>query len=451
MVKLSPGVGRVFAGLLALGLAAAAVAADLPRRPSLGIELVPAAEPGVRIASVPAGLRWQGPPLHEGDVLTSIGGKPVASPAEVTPLLQALGMGATASLEARRDGTRLGTAARVVPAPIEQPGDFRIDYLTVSVAEGRRRAVLTRPTKGGPHPAVLIIGGLGCYPVDQPFNPNEAQRALAHALTRAGHATLRVETSGAGDSEGAPCAGTGMDTEVAGLVAGLRQLKQRPDIDANRVVILGISMGGIVGPRVAAEEKVAGLLMYEIVGGTSWFEYELENRRRQLALRGEQAPAIHQAVMTRAWCLMQVMVDGQARERVIAARPACERELRYPVGDRYMRDVFAANIPRLYTTLGPIPVRLVYGSADFITSRAQHEGLADAINAAHPGSASFAEIDGMDHWLSRAADPRASFDRAVSQGRFIDQFHDGAAQLAIDWLRQLFRIGAPAVAGQPRP
>ena len=416
--------------LLLLAFAAPSFASELPRRPSLGIELVPAAEPGVRVNTVPDNVRWRGPALQAGDRITTLGGTTVASPAEAAAALRAADQGEAIAITAVRGETTIETSAPLVPHPLERGEGFAIDYATLPLAEGRRRLVLTRPESAGAKPALLMIGGLGCYPADNPFNPDEAQRALTHAATRAGFITLRVEKSGAGDSEGPPCATEPMATEVRGLVAGLRWLKARPDVDPSRVFIVGLSMGGIVGPLAA----VAGLAFFEIVGGTSWFEYELENRRRQLGLRGQTAVQIDAAVRERAWCLMAVMVDGRARAEVIAARPGCERELRYPLGDAYMQDVFAQNIPELFAALDGAPTLVVYGSADFITSRAQGEGVVAAINAAHPGRATFVEIAGMDHWLSQAADQRASFDRAVNQGRFIDRFHPAAATVLVEGL-----------------
>lgn len=411
-----------------------AFAAELPRRPSLGVELVPSAEPGVQVNTVPDGIHWRGPALQVGDRIIALGGTPVGSPAEASAVLRKADRDAPIAITAARGNATVETRALIVAHPLERGEGFAIDYATLPLPEGRRRLVLTRPEKAGPKPAVLMIGGLGCYPADNPFNADEAQRALTHAATRAGFITLRVEKSGAGDSEGPPCAIEPMATEVRGLVAGLRWLRARPDVDRSRVFIVGLSMGGIVGPLVAAEEPITGMALFEIVGGTSWFEYELENRRRQLGLRGQTAEQIDTAVRERAWCLMTVMVDKRPRAEAIAARPGCERELRYPVSDDYMRDVFAQNIPALFAALDGMPTLVVYGSADFVTSSAQGEGLAAAINAAHPGRATFVEIAGMDHWLSRAVDQRASFDRAVNQGRFIDRFHPEAAQMLLAWL-----------------
>jgi hypothetical protein len=419
-------------------------AEELPRRPSIGVELVPAGEPGVRVATAPPGVRWRGAPLQAGDVITSLGGRAVTSPADAAAALRSFDARRAIAIEARRGATTMSTAAPIVPHPREIGDGFSVDYEALTLPEGRRRLVVTRPSRpNNAAPAVLIIGGLGCYPADNPFNPNEAQRAFAHALSAEGYVTLRVEKTGAGDSEGPACASAPMANEVAGLAAGVRWLKAQPYVDARRVTILGLSMGGIVGPLVAREERVAGLAFFEIVGATSWFEYELENRRRQLGLRGQAAAQIDAAVRDRAWCMNEVMIDRRARSEIIAARPACERELRYPVGDAYMQDVFAQNIPELFVSLGGAPMLVVYGGADFITSRAQGEGLVAAVNAAHPASARFVEIPDMDHWLSRAADQRASFNRAVNQGRFIDVFHKDATRVLIAWLRDQ---SSPAVS-----
>jgi uncharacterized protein len=419
--------------------ALAATAAELPRRPALGVEVVPSAQRGASVATIPAHVRWKGPALAVGDTITVIDGKPVASPADVTRMLNDRNLGDEVALEARRGEQSIRTGAAIVEQPRESSDRFAVDYLTLPLPEGRRRLVLLRPHGATPRPAVLMIGGLGCYPADNPFNPNEAQRALTHELSGAGYITLRVEKTGAGDSEGPPCADAPMQAEIDGLAAALRWLKRHPQVDASRVFIVGLSMGGIVGPRVAALEAVAGMAFFEIVGGTSWLEYELENRRRQLGLRDRPAAQIDQMVRDRAWCLNEVMVDRRARAEIIAARPACELELRYPVGDAYMQDVFAQNLPQLFLALKGLPLLVVYGEADFITTRLQGERLVEVINKEHAGSASFVPIAQMDHWLSRAASPQDSFERAAVRGQFVDTFNPAASEVLLGWLSQRVR------------
>jgi len=52
---------------------------------------------------------------------------------------------------------------------------------------------------------------------------------------------------------------------------------------------------------------------------------------------------------------------------------------------------------------------VMYGGADFITSRAEHVSLAEDINAMHPGRATFVEIPELDHYLSHQQSQKASF------------------------------------------
>jgi uncharacterized protein len=397
---------------------------------------------GARVVHVPPNLDAGG--LRAGDRIITFDDVPVASAALAIAALRERKPGSRVAVRWVRDEVEQTGTATIVEHPREQSDGLRIRYDHIDVDGARRRVVLASAEResvdGAPArtPAALIIGGLGCYPADSPFNRNEAQRGLAHALARAGIAALRVEKTGAGDSEGPPCADASMKVEIDGLVAGLRWLKAQPGIDPQRIAIVGLSMGGIVGPRVAAIETVSAMAFFEIVGGTSWFEYELENRRRQLGLRGMSEPEIHAAVLDRAWCMSEVMLSARPRESAIAERAACERELRYPLGDGYMREVFVQNIPQLFLALGPMPTLIVYGSADFVTSRAQGEGLAAMIERAHPGTATFQMIEGMDHWLSRAASTADSFDRAVNRGIFADKLHPEAPALLVRWLQTTF-------------
>ena len=46
------------------------------------------------------------------------------------------------------------------------------------------------------------------------------------------------------------------------------------------------------------------------------------------------------------------------------------------------------------------PVLVIHGSADTIMSQSDSRAIADIVNRAHPGRASYREIEGADHLLS---------------------------------------------------
>jgi dienelactone hydrolase len=88
-----------------------------------------------------------------------------------------------------------------------------------------------------------------------------------HAIGSQGFVTMRVEKSGVGDSQGAPCDSIGYKEELAGYQAALSSLRSHPSVDPDRIYLLGISLGGVFAPLLAAETKVAGVSVYGTSSG----------------------------------------------------------------------------------------------------------------------------------------------------------------------------------------
>jgi hypothetical protein len=92
----------------------------------------------------------------------------------------------------------------------------------------------------------MLIQGCGCGSIEATSKPPIGQPGLIHAIGTLGFVTMRVEKSGVGDSAGAPCGSIGYQQELAGHRAALRALKTHPAVDANRVFLLGISLGCVL-------------------------------------------------------------------------------------------------------------------------------------------------------------------------------------------------------------
>ncbi len=106
-----------------------------------------------------------------------------------------------------------------------------------------------RPLGRGPFPAVLFLHGFTGH-------KSEAHRIFveqARVLAAAGIAALRFDFRGCGDSAGDFSRMT-IAGERADARAALRFLKRRREIDADRVGLLGFSMGGLVGVYTLADE-----------------------------------------------------------------------------------------------------------------------------------------------------------------------------------------------------
>ncbi|MFL5276755.1 MAG: alpha/beta fold hydrolase [Myxococcales bacterium] len=104
--------------------------------------------------------------------------------------------------------------------------------------------ILRRPRDGGRRPLVLLVPGLD--------SSKEELFAIENDFLRRGMATLSID--GPGQSENAPR--FPIRSEWASVIgAVLDGLRGRNDVDRDRVGLMGISMGGIYGPRAAAREK----------------------------------------------------------------------------------------------------------------------------------------------------------------------------------------------------
>jgi pimeloyl-ACP methyl ester carboxylesterase len=109
---------------------------------------------------------------------------------------------------------------------------------------------LTLPPTAGPHPAVVLITGSGAQNRDEEVFGFKVFGRLAEVLTKAGFAVLRCDDRGVGGSTGSTPDSTSADF-AEDVLAELKFLKARADIDKTRIGLLGHSEGGMVAPMVA--------------------------------------------------------------------------------------------------------------------------------------------------------------------------------------------------------
>lgn len=113
---------------------------------------------------------------------------------------------------------------------------------------------LTIPLASGKHPAAILISGSGPQDRDESLAGHKPFHVLADYLTRHGIAVLRYDDRGTAKSTGAFQGATTADfaDDTRGAVA---YLKSRPEIDPNKIVLIGHSEGGIIAPMVAASDN----------------------------------------------------------------------------------------------------------------------------------------------------------------------------------------------------
>jgi pimeloyl-ACP methyl ester carboxylesterase len=409
---------------------------SLPRRVLLGAVAVaaPTGASGVLVRSVIAGSPAEHGGVRGGDIITRVGATDITGVDQFVATMRAEHPGRV-GVVVMRDNSPMTLSVTLLPRPVETAPDFDILYTSVTADAARRRVIVTRPRTPGRHPAVLLVGGIGCFSFDDAGGPPSAYTQVLYHLTRRGFVTVRVEKSGVGDSEGAPCPQVDFDNEAAGYTAALHAMEQYGFVDPARVFLFGHSIGGIEAPMIAEHDStIRGIIAMSTVG-IAWFEYELANLRRQLVLQGVAPDSVDKAMRVKERCMHQLLVERRALTDLLAADSTCRPYVQYPAHYTYMQEVAAQDIASIWREVRA-RVLVVYPTSDFITSEDEHRYLVNAINAMHPGMATFATVQGMDHYLAAEEsmeasikDARPGFSRPFSSAAFpvIDAWLDGVS------------------------
>lgn len=406
----------------------------LPRHAVFGASVV------MKPAGVTAGTVFPQSPAAKGgvlagDVIKSIAGIPVPDIATFLATIHESHANQDVAVNVVRNNSPLVLHVHLAPALDEQDPAVETIYGAIDVDNSLRRTLVTVPRNAtSPRPGVLFIGGIGCYSVDAAANAQDAYLRLSHDLSRAGFATMRVEKSGVGDSQGPPCRDVDFAAESRGYAAALDAFEHDSHVDPNRVYLFGHSIGSVIAPRLALQNRIAGVIVAEAVG-RDWPEYELRNTRRQLELGATPPADVDENLLQKSICMQRLLIEKQPEAQIERTMPECKVPNGvYPVTAAYVQEVAQLNIIQPWTRIDR-PVLVIYGASDFVTEEADHRRITDVVNNAHAGNATLKIIDGMDHHLGVAASPKLAYDNAQSGKP--EPYDTDLSQTIITWLRLL--------------
>lgn len=172
----------------------------------------------------------------------------------------------------RVEGTRAVTIAKPdYSAPANAP--YTAEEVTVRTPTGvTLRGTLTIPVERPSRrlPAIVTITGSGAQERDEALpgvTGYRPFRQIADTLGRRGIAVLRLDDRGAGASDAGPPGPTSADF-ADDVRAALAYLRTRPEIDGERLALVGHSEGGMIAPMVAATDaRLRGIVL---LAGPSW-------------------------------------------------------------------------------------------------------------------------------------------------------------------------------------
>lgn len=432
MTRVSKGVSVRLPFLACLGLLSTlAVAqvdrgAPLPRKVALGAQLADATpeeaksagvDRAVKIAGVLPGLTAEGMALKAGDLIVEFAGQRVATRGSLVGLVRTFEPGKKVTAKVMRDGKVVTLEGTSIGRPKQKEDGFKVVYDQV-VSQGKRiRVIATHPDGTGPFPTIMLIGGIGAYSVDGDF-PSVLYGNVMGPLAKAGFATVRIDKPGQGDSEGPPYPELLFDVELDAYVQALRLAKTLPFVDKSRIALFGHSMGGCFAPLVAADEPVAGVAVSGTLSKT-WYEYWLENTRRQSLLAGASAADVDDEIRRLAPVTHHLFSQGLSIAEIVEKFPqdkgmaqamSPDGKTLSGVGIPFFQQLANKNLPRAWSKTQS-KVLVVYCANDFLSGQADHEFIAELVNKERPGTAQFKLLPDSDHGFNQTSSMKDSMDR----------------------------------------
>jgi uncharacterized protein len=154
------------------------------------------------------------------------------------------------------------SAAKYSPPEYADPDKFTETEVTVGTGQWKLPGTLAMPKGEGPFPAVVLVHGSGANDRDETVEANKPFKDIAWGLASRGIAVLRYEKR----TRQYPneCAAmietfTVEEEAITDALAAVDLLSRTQGIDNNKIFVLGHSLGGLLAPRIAAENgKISG-------------------------------------------------------------------------------------------------------------------------------------------------------------------------------------------------
>ena len=144
-----------------------------------------------------------------------------------------------------------------------KPDTFKERNVSVGDDPYKLPGTLTVPTGKGPFPAVVLVHGTGPSDRDESVGAVKMFRDLAEGLASRGIVVVRYEKrTKLYLSRLSAKPYTADDETVDDAVSAVELLRAQPEVNAQRIFVLGHSLGGYMAARIAEQDgKVAGILV----------------------------------------------------------------------------------------------------------------------------------------------------------------------------------------------
>jgi pimeloyl-ACP methyl ester carboxylesterase len=281
-----------------------------------------------------------------------------------------------------------GVAARALTARNPTDSDVTMPANGFAIA-----GTLTAPPVMGrlKLPTIVLVGGSGPADRDGTVAGIPILSQLAGSLAQQGFLVLRYDRRGIGQSGGRTESATQRDF-AEDLIAVIRWLTRRDDVDNRRVAVVGYGEGGAIALQAAAREKKIASVVVMATAGTSGAELVLEQQRAELD-RLKLPEAERAAKIDLQKRIQAAVIDGKGWE-------ALPEDVRRQADTPWFRSVLTFDpadvMPRVEQ-----PLLIIHGERDTEVRPHHATRLADLARARKKdaGAAEVVQVPGVNHLL----------------------------------------------------
>lgn len=323
-------------------------------------------------------------------------------------------------LDVMREDLASATARTVV---YSNPGDEAVNVPSAGFNLG---ATLTRPTSGtAPRlPAVVLLSGAAADDRDGVLAGVPVIGQLAGAIADAGFVAVRYDKRGYGQSGGrAESATLGDHAEDA--VAIVRWLANRPDIDRNRIVVIGHNEGAWAALLAAGRERRIALVGTLAAPATTGSERVLEQQRH----------ALEQLNLPPAEMVARIDLQSRINAAVATGRgwEGIPVETRRQADTPWFQSLLTFDPARVLRDVRQ-PLLVVHGELDSEVPPTHIDRLAELAQAGRPSSVAVVSVRGVNHLLVPAITGTVS-EYASLEDRNVSK---DVTTAIVQWLRKSF-------------
>jgi dipeptidyl aminopeptidase/acylaminoacyl peptidase len=271
-----------------------------------------------------------------------------------------------------------------------------------------------------PFPAVILITGSHASNRDlvaeneYPINQYRPFRQIADALSRRGIVVLRMDDRGYGCSAGGDINEATIPERADDIKAGLDYLKDRREIDGNRLGLLGISEGANIGPMIAAADPTIRALV--IMAGSA------ANGREILEWQVRHDTALIEGV------------TDEERDRILTQRMMDVEEWIAEGKTERWRKSFVEYDPLPMARNVLCPVLIIHGDRDANVPVEHAHLLAEAMRASGNADVTVRILPNHNHLLLKDTDGRFTDKRYVKLLHNINRLSDDFLKIVADWI-----------------